>query len=402
MQAMSTQSVVKDHRRHCMVVLAYYPGAETRVRRQAEALVDRGYEVDVICLRGRQQAPQDFCNGVQVHRVPVMLKKGGLIDVFLNYLHFFALASLELLRLNRRRRYDVVQVHNLPDFLVFSALLPKLQGVPVILDLHDLMPEFYAGRFQDDRHSWLMRTVLWQEKLSCLFADHVITVSEHWRESLIRRGVPARKCSVVMNVADDKIFQPMGDERIRNGDEFRLLYHGTVVYRYGLDLAIRAVGQVRSDIPNIHLTIIGTGDHVSELVRLTHSLGLERNVTIYGRLRPVEELSGIIRESDIGVVPYRNDIFTDGLLPTKLMEYLATGLPCIAARTAAIERYFGVATELFDPGDVNDLARCILKLHDSPERRKELSEACTGFQERYNWTKTGSEYVSLVERLGRD
>lgn len=384
-----------------MVVLAFYPGAETRVRREAEALVDRGHEVDVICLRGRQQTPHDYCNGVHVHRVPVLLKKGGLMDIFLNYLHFFALASLELSRLHRHRRYDVVQVHNLPDFLVFSALIPKLQGVPIILDLHDLMPEFYAGRFANNGHSWLVRSVRWQEKFSCLFADRVITVSEHWREALIRRGVPASKCSVVMNVADDKIFQPMR-EGDRNGsdDEFRLLYHGTIVYRYGLDLAIQAVDRVKHDIPNIHLTIIGTGDSVPDFENLTHNLGLERNVMIRNDIRPLEELTGIIQESDLGVVPYRNDVFTDGLLPTKLMEYLAMGLPCIAARTTAIERYFGSAVELFEPGDAGDLARRITKLHNSPERRKELSQACKGFQARYNWASIGADYVSLVEKLG--
>ncbi len=73
-------------------------------------------------------------------------------------------------------------MHNLPDFLVFSALPTKLRGVPVILDLHDLMPEFFAGRFGSGRAAaWIGRLVRLQERVSCRFADHVITVSEHWR-----------------------------------------------------------------------------------------------------------------------------------------------------------------------------------------------------------------------------
>jgi glycosyltransferase involved in cell wall biosynthesis len=390
----------RARRRHCMVVYAYYPLAETRVQREAEALVDAGYAVDVICLRKPSESARERYRGVEIHRLPVRLNKAGLGRQFLSYLQFLALATVRLARLHTARRYDTVQVHNLPDFLVLCALVPKVQGVPVVLDLHDLMPEFFEGRF-GRRHRWLGHAIRWQERLSCRFADHVVTVSEHWRDALIRRGVPGDKCSVVMNVADERIFGGATRPERHDGSHFELIYHGTVTYRYGLDLAVRAVGLVREDIPGVHLTILGRGDHMPALRALRSELALEDEVDLREEIFLAEDLPKIIRTADVGVVPYRNDPFTDGLLPTKLMEYAVMGLPCIASRTTAIEAYFSAAmVEFFTPGDVDDLARCMRELRASPERRTQLERGCVNFTRRYNWAKVGADYVGLIERLG--
>ena len=190
-----------------MVVHAYYPLMETRVEREALALRDHGIEVDVICLRYDQEEPTSLEEGVRVYRLPVKRHRGkGMLVQLLEYLTFFALAFLRLTFLHVRKRYDVVQVHNLPDFLVFAALIPKLTGAKIILDLHDLMPEFYAERTQQPMTSLGVRVIQWQERVSCRFADHVITVTQLWRRFLIERGQPPEKVAVVMNVGDDRAF----------------------------------------------------------------------------------------------------------------------------------------------------------------------------------------------------
>lgn len=385
-------------RRHCMIVYAYYPFAETRVQREAEALADAGFAVDVICTRRASEPSRERYRGVEIHRLPVRIRKTSFLRQFLGYLHFFALSTARLTELQLLRPYRSVQVHNLPDFLVLCALIPKLQRVPVILDLHDLMPEFFVGRFGSDRAT-LGRLVRWQERVACRFADHVITVSEHWRQALIRRGVPEDKCSVVMNVADERIFTPR-PRRPSSGGGLRLIYHGTVTYRYGLDLAVRAVGLVKPQIPDIHLTILGAGDGMPGLKALRRELGLEANVELRDEMVPAVCLPEIVASADLGIVPYRNDVFTDALLPTKLMEYAVMGVPSIAARTTAIEAYFRDSmVEFFTPGDVEDLARRIRELHADPQRRAELARASANFTRRYSWTRVGADYVSLVDRL---
>lgn len=389
-------------KRHCMVVHALYPLAETRVQRQAEALIARGYEVDVICLRNSKEQPEERYQGVQVYRLPVQAIGGSFLRQFFNYVHFFILATMKLVQLYRRRRYMAVQVHNLPDFLIFCAFVPKFSGVPIILDLHDLMPEFYAARTGKSMDHWLTRIVILQEKLSCRFANHVITVTELWRHTLIERGVPANKVSVVMNVADDDVFQKIVNDRLLQGNgHFRLLYHGTQTHRYGIDLLLQAVSRLRTQIPELRLKIHGYGDYHKELLQLTDKLQLQEYVQFSTSFVPVTDLPKIILSADVAIVPYRRNIFTDGILPTKLMEYMAMGVPVIASRTPAIEAYFDeTMVEFFTSENVDELAACILRLYQDRSRLATLAQNAGKFNEQYNWRKLSADYVALIERLG--
>jgi glycosyltransferase involved in cell wall biosynthesis len=388
-----------------MVVHAHYPLGETRVERESQALLRCGYTVDVICLRGPGEQPREMVGGVTVYRLPVRRNKArSAAAQLLEYMLFLLLAAIRLARLHLRWPYRVVQVHNLPDFLVFSALPARIMGARVILDIHDLMPEFFGARFDKSFDSWPVRLVRLQERLACRFADAVIVVSDHWRRTLIGRGVPADKCCVVMNVADDTIFRPPPVEPPlpRHPNGLRLVYHGNLTWRYGLDLAIRAVEHVRDDIPGIHLTLLGAGDAVDALRALIEELAVGRHVELIPELRSTEELPAIIGAADLGIAPYRNDPFTDGLLPTKLMEYAALGMPAVAARTSAIESTFGgTMVALFEPGDVDDLAGCLLALHHDPSLLANLRAGAVRFNERYNWPEIGATYVALVDWVGR-
>lgn len=387
-----------------MVVYAYYPLGETRVQREAEALVSHGFEVDVICLRDKaSEAAQEDVNGVHVYRLPIeRLKRDSFAKLFWDYLVFFIVAMFAVSRLHVTKRYQVIQIHNLPDFLVFCAWLPKLMGAAIILDLHDLMPEFYTSRGGRDKNSRGARLVMWQEKVSCRFADHVITVTELWRQTLIARGVPAEKVSVVMNVADDRIFCGQAAHKGVSNGHFKLVYHGLQVQRYGLDLVLQAIARLRTEIPNIQFLLHGNGEYHRTLQRMATELNVDELVAFSKHFVDVSELPILISKADIGVVPYRRDNFTDGILPTKLMEYVAVGLPVIASRTPVIETYFDeTMVEFFTADNVDELVACIRKLYRDPVRRAALVQNANRFNEQYNWTKLGGEYAALVERLGQ-
>ena len=381
-----------------MVVHNYYPYAETRVQREAEALVAAGCQVDVICLRHAGDPKTETVGGVQVHRLPLRHhKKGGLLVQLWDYLTFFVLAFFKLTRMHLARRYHVVQVHNLPDFLVFAALVPKLTGCRVILDLHDLMPEFYCAKFGRSMDSWPVRLIRLQERLSCRFADHVITVTEPWRQALIGRGLPADKSSVVMNLADPRYFYPA--RRPADG-RFRLIYHGTMTRRYGIDLVVQAVDRLRRELPDIHLTLHGRGDYLDAVVGMVEALGLGEWVSIGSEFVPLDRLTDLIRSAHVAVVAYRPDVFTAGILPTKLMEYAALGVPAIVARTPGIAAYFDdEMVQFFPPEDVDALAQCIRTLYHDRARLAALARNIQKFNQRYNWTAQRAEYADLVARL---
>jgi glycosyltransferase involved in cell wall biosynthesis len=402
---MNTKSYSSSSPRHCMIVHAYYPKSETRVEREASALVARGYRVDVLCLRDDGDPAFENVDGVDVYRLPIKRHRGvGKAMQFLEYLAFFVLVVGKLLRLDRRRRYQVVQVHNLPDFLIFSAFFPKLRGAKLVLDLHDLMPEFFAASSKRVMTSVPVRLLVWQEQLACRFADHVITVTELWRETLIKRGVPAGKTSVVMNVADDRIFHraQSSEPRSHVNGAFTIIYHGTLAQRYGIDVAIRAVETARERIPELRLIVHGSGEYQNELAALAAQLKLEQHVQFSRRSLSTMELADLIRTADVGIVPNRNDIFTDEILPTKLMEYVALGIPVIAARTRAIAAYFDeTMVQFFDPGNVDDLANRIVSLHNNRARLADIIRSSDTFNQKHNWAAVAAGYGELVDKLRR-
>jgi glycosyltransferase involved in cell wall biosynthesis len=383
-----------------MVVHNYYPRGEPRVQRQAEALAQSGFEVDVLCLRKRDEPKAEADKGIHIYRLPVRRnKKRGLMGQLLEYLAFFFLAFIRITLLHFQRRYQVIQIHNLPDFLVFAALVPRLMGASVILDLHDLMPEFFMSRFGDRENRLALRVLCLQERISCRFAHHVITVTERWRETLISRGVAPSKCSVVMNVPDERIFSRRTPQKTSNGT-FHLIYHGNLTYRYGVDLALYAVAQARTQVPNLHFTIHGRGEFLEDVEHLVSELDLKKVVTLSRGLLPMEQLPDLLASADVGLVPYRRDPFTDGILPTKLMEYAALGLPVIAARTPAIESYFTEdMVAFFKAGDVDALVERIVYLSRDENHCAELTRNIQRFNERYNWATQRAEYVTLVAAL---
>jgi len=385
-----------------MVVHSYYPLGEPRVEREAHALLASGYEVDVVCLKAAGEPAVDKVEGVDVYRLPVGRHRGrGTVVQFFEYLSFFFMAFFKLISLHRRRRYGVVQAHNLPDFLIFAALVPKLGHARLILDLHDLMPEFYAASFKQGMQSWQVKLLVLQERICCRFADQVITVTELWKQTLIRRGVPAEKITVVMNVADSNVFQrpSAGNSPSQNGG-FHLIYHGTLAHRLGVDMVIRAVAGLRSQIPGLRLTIHGRGEFLTELKELANELGVEEQICFSTRYMPITDLPKMISQADAGVVPYRRNVFNDDILPTKMMEYVALGVPVIAARTPAIELYFkDNMVQFFEPGEVDDLAGCILALYQDRSRLARLARNADQFNHRYSWAAVASDYAALVNKL---
>jgi glycosyltransferase involved in cell wall biosynthesis len=384
-----------------MVVHAYYPLGETRVEREALALLDHDFKVDVICLQRQDEKAVEVVDGINVYRLPVRRRRGsGLIKQFWEYLSFFVIVFFHLSKIHLQERYDVIQVHNLPDFLVLSALVTKFTGAKIVLDLHDLMPEFYSERSSWSMQSLPVRIVRLQERAACAFADHIITVTNTWRKALIKRGQPSNKLSVVMNLADNRFFYFKGTRKSNQSDRFNLIYHGIMGRRHGLDLALLAINNVRKHNPKVHLTLHGGGEEKQKLEDMVAELGLEEHVTFSSNFVPTNLLVELIRLADVGIVPYRNDVFTGGILPTKLMEYAALGIPTIVARTSCISKYFDEnMVAYFEPGNVDELADNILKLSVEKNQLIVLANNIKIFNERYNWKDHQEKYVQIIQDL---
>ncbi len=389
--------------RHCMIVHARYPVGETRVAREAAALVDAGMSVDVICLREPGELRREVVDQVRVHRLGVRRHRDrGMVFQLVEYLMFALLAAVEVSRLHLRDRFASVQIHNLPDFLVFSGLVPKLTGAAVILDLHDLMPEFFEAR--TGRSGLGRRLVELQERVACRFADHVITVSEGWRRDLAERGsVPLGRSSVVMNLADPDVFRPealgAATEGMRD-DGFHVVYHGTFTERYGVDVVVDAAALLRDRIPGLRVSLLGDGDQRSELEARIASADLSDVIEMSDGMLDVPELLPLLQAADVGVVPNRSNVFTDGILPTKLMEYVALEIPVVASRTRALEDYFDPSMVRYvPPGDPRALADALETLANSPDQAAGMVAAAETFRTKHSWPEEAASYVRTVRRV---
>jgi glycosyltransferase involved in cell wall biosynthesis len=367
-----------------------------RVKRHAEALAERHDHVDVICLRSEQPP---VTNGVNVLGLQMPRYRGSSKFAYLlSYARFFAMATQRAVRMSLKERYDVVIVCTMPDAVVVCAILPKLLGSKVVLDVHDTMPELYRDKFGGVRGAAGAKLLLLEERVSSWCADRVLAVHDLHRDRLEHAGVCSQKIHVVTNSPDARMFnlRKHGNPR---PNEFNLICHGTVTERLGLDLAISALASLRPDIPELRLTVIGDGDRLAESRALVTRLELDQHVT-FMNLVPVEHLPALLVTADVGLVPYRPSSATHLMLPVKLLDYATLGIPVIAARLRTVEHYFGHgAAELFEPGSVVDLTRAIRRVHEDPDLRVRLVEHARQALDAMNWQKQRNEYYRAIDSL---
>ena len=161
-----------------------------------------------------------------------------------------------------------------------------------------------------------------------------------------------------------------------------------------------AVKLVSEEVSDVHLTFQGGGEFHAEMVRLVDELDLDDQVQINAFGIPANKLPALIRQANVGVVPNHNDLFTGDLLPTKMMEYIALGVPVLASRTRVISQYFDEGmVQFFEPGNPRSLANGILYLHRHRDRLKEQIANSRKFNETYNWKSVSRKYVELVGQL---
>ena len=384
--------------RACMVAYTFYE-ADNRVRRYAEALIKRGDEVDAFALARPGQPDFEVIEGVQVFRIQTrVLDEAGPFDYLIKLLLFFFRSAWALTIMHLRRPYHIIHVHSVPDFEVFATLVPRLMGARVILDIHDIVPEFYASKFKTDSHSAKFRLLVYLERLSCFYSSHVIISNHLWRETIIRRSVRPENCTTIINYPDPAIFWPRPPNK-RNDSEFVMCYPGTFSWHQGLDLAIDALALLRDEVPELRLLLVGDGPERKALAGMVERLRLQDRVTMKGFMS-LERIAEIMSNVDLGVVPKRADSFGNEAFSTKIMEFMAMSVPVIASRTRIDEYYFSEDVLLFfESGRVEDLAEKILRLMRDPVRRTFQREESAKFIAHNNWLVKKQEYLDLVDRL---
>jgi glycosyltransferase involved in cell wall biosynthesis len=386
-------------KRICMVTHSFYE-SDNRVTRYAEALAARGDLVDVLSLRqSPDMAKKEIVHGVRVFRIQDRFGKTerSKLAYLWPLLRFLGLSSLWITKSHFRKPYHLFHIHNVPDFMVFAAWYPKLTGARIILDVHDIIPEFFASKFRMDAEGIIFDLLCWMERASAAFADHIIIANHLWLEKYARRTRTIGRCTAYINNVDGSVFTRRA--RRRNDGKLVVLFPGGLQWHQGVDIALHAFSTLRAELPHCEFHIYGDGNARESLVRLAADLGLNGSVQFF-KPRSVREIAAIMSEADLGVVPKRADSFGNEAYSTKIMEFMAVGVPVVVSSTKVDRYYFNDSVvRFFESGNPDALAREMLALFGDVELRQRLTARASEYAFEHSWESRKGDYLSLVDSL---
>lgn len=383
-----------------MVVYAYFPDDE-RLRREADALVNAGFDVSVLCLKLPYEPSKETVLGVKVCRLNMSSKRANKSKYIFLYASFFIRAFIKLNFLYLKERYNIIHVHNMPDFLVFLAIIPKMFGAKVILDLHDPSPEIFMTKFSNRTDSFFTKLLKWLEKISIRFSHSVITTNKSFLDRFVSRGCPEDKISIVMNTPQESVFNKFAGQKRKKFDEkkFIVMYHGSIVERHGLDLLAKASKILEKKISELEVIVYGDGEFVPKFLEEVKIQELENTIKYFGKIT-LDEIAETIPEINLGVIPNRIGPFTQINLPVRTFEYLCMKKPVVVPRTQGIKDYFPEDSIFyFNSGDEADLANVIYSCYSNPDKTKEIIQKGYEIYFKYRWENQGKELIKIYTKL---
>jgi glycosyltransferase involved in cell wall biosynthesis len=373
---------------------------DSRIQRQARALAERGDRVECVCLSDderRRVGP----GSIGLHRAAAGKPRGGARAYLEGNARFLFGAARKVAALDRRAPFDLVEVHNMPDLLVLAALRPKLRGAPLLLNFHDTFPELFATLFGRSPHHPLVRMVRAEERFSAGLADGHVFVTAEARDLLRKRGIQSPRSRVVMNTPEESVFGERAAPIVppARGEELRVVYHGGLAGRFGVETLVTAVAALRSRGAPVHLDVYGADAEAAARLAAAAAALAPEGVRIAPRPTPVDQIPSRLAAAHLGVVPTLRDEFTELLLPVKLLEYVHMGLPVVASRLPVIERYFGDAAVLAEPGDVESFASAIEAVRADPEATRRRAQRASQRLAGIEWRRQREGYLDLVDEL---
>jgi glycosyltransferase involved in cell wall biosynthesis len=384
-----------------MMAYTYYE-SDARVIREAETAVQGGFDVDFLALRKTGTSPTEEVHGVHLFRLnQAKYRGGGHFRYVTAYAEFFLRCLVKTTALFFRRRYRAIHVNNMPDFLVFTTIIPRLFGAKVILDIHDPMPNTFASKFKGRENGFFYRVLLWQERLSAAYCSRVITVHHPVKHGILtKHGLRPDSIEVIANFADAELFPLRKSFSIDH--KIRFVFHGTIHERSGLGMLMTALARVRNQ-DRIAVKIIGEGDFSSALKEMIRSRQLSHVVDFDNHSYAAHSIAKLIDDCDVGLVPLEISSVTDYALPLKLLEYISLGLPVVSVRNNAIAYYFGEKDCIFfEWNDPQSLSTVLDRIAENPELLSRYRERSVALREQFSWAGEQIKYLALLNRLTVD
>lgn len=372
--AQSGATVITERRRVLILVENLPVPFDRRVWQEATSLTEAGYEVTVICPKGKGLTKShEFIEGIHVYRHPLPRERGGPLGYLFEYGSALFWEFLLTTWVALTRGFDVVHACNPPDLIVLVAAPFKLFGKRFVFDHHDISPELYEVKF--GRRDFFYRLLRRFERLTYALADVSIATNESYRQIAIQRGrMKEDRVFVVRSSPDSNKFRvPIRHTRQHSDSVITVGYIGIMGDQDGVDGLLRIartlVHERKRD--DIRFVLIGSGPELERLHELAAELDLADHVQFTGYLSG-KHLIASLASIDIGAVPDPKNDYTDKCTMNKIMEYMALEKPIVQYDLSEGRRSAGDSSLYARPGDEAGFADLIERLAEDPALRKEL------------------------------
>ncbi len=393
--------------RHVLIIIQNLPvPLDRRVWLECLALMDAGYEVSVVCPKGRDDPSYQVLDGVEIHKYRPYPPTTRSVGFVVEHIYAFAMTAWLSLKIWRRNRFRALQACNPSDiFWPLGILFRLVGGTRFVFDQHDLCPELYESRFPKGNRLpyWGLRVLEW-----CTYrtADHVIAPNESYRATAIGRSGKRRDDVTIVRSAPDAMRLRRGspDASLRRGRHFLVCYLGVMGPQDGVDLAVRAADVIVHSLGrnDISFTFIGTGDCFEQLVALRDELDLGEYVEFTGRA-PDDVVFSVFSTADVGLSPDPMNPLNDVSTMNKTMEYMAFELPVVAFDLKETRVSAADAAVYVEPNDVERYANAIVDLLDDEPRRRTMGAiGRSRIEGDLAWERQREAYVRAYDALLRE
>ena len=376
---------------------------DRRVWLECQALTSAGYQVSVVCPKGRDEPSYEVIDSVRLYRYRPYAPGGSKVSFIAEYVYSFLATAWGMLKARRSGRFAVIQACNPPDiFWPLALAFRGLDGARFVFDHHDLCPELYQSRFPSGP-KLPYKGLLALERRTHRAANHVIATNDSYREiAMTRGGKRADEVTVVRTGPDLRRLRPgEPDPELRRGHRYLVAYIGVMGPQDGVDIVVRAADIVVSKLgrDDIAFTLIGSGDCFDDLVALRDQLGLAGHVEFTGRA-PDEQVMRIMSTADAGLSPDPKNPLNDVSTMNKTMEYMVFGLPVIAFDLRETRVSAGDAAVYVQPNDEQQYAEAIVALLDDEPRREVMGKlARERVEQELAWDHQESTYLGVYKRV---
>jgi glycosyltransferase involved in cell wall biosynthesis len=376
---------------------------DRRVWLECQALVAAGYDVSVVCPKGKGDPSYEVVDTVRLYKYQPYAPGGSTLSFVIEYVYSFLATAWKTLQARRRGRFAVMQACNPPDiFWPIGLVLRAVDGTKFVFDHHDLCPELFQSRFPAGL-SLPYRGLLALERRTHLTADHVISTNDSYRDIAISRsGKAPQDVTVVRTGPDpDKLRRGPQEPELRRGRKYLAAYIGVMGPQDGVDIVVQAANVVIHDMgrDDIAFTIIGGGDCFDELVALRDELKLDGHVEFTGRI-PDDQVKRIMSTAHIGLSPDPKNPLNDVSTMNKTMEYMSFELPVVAFDLRETRVSAQAAAVYVTPNDVREYAKVIVELMDDEEVRAQLTKVGRArVEDELAWAHQERAYVGVYEWL---